>query len=116
MNANTVNRIVNLARQSYNARHNQGQQRITQINQNLRNIEFNHGRNAVNRVFKVAYKSIKRENERKRNRAKTLVRNAAHRFKVGPRVAMFRKTKFHKKLPLNMQLKVLGHVLNYRKS
>jgi hypothetical protein len=35
---------------------------------------------------------------------------------VGPRLAAFRKTKFHKKLPLNMQLKVLEHVLNYRKS
>jgi len=116
MNANTVNRIINLARQSYNARNNQGQQRITQINQNLRNIEFNHGRNAVNKVFRMAYGAIRRENERKNKRTKTLVRNAAHRFKVGPRLAKFRKSNFHKNLPYNLQLKVLEHVLNYRKS
>jgi hypothetical protein len=106
MNARTVREIKNLARESYNARRNQGQKRIARINGNLLIIKMTHNARAVNNVFNRAY----REFENKKNRTNTVVRNAAHRFKMGPRIALFMKSNFYKNLPLNMQLKILKNI------
>jgi hypothetical protein len=78
MNKKTVNAIVNLAREAYNARRNQGQARLMQIQNNLNILKYTHGNAVVTAVYRQALRRIAKINN--------LVLNAAHKFKVGPRV------------------------------
>jgi len=77
MNKNTVNTIVKLAGEAYKARfyprHNQKE--IMQISNHLNILKYNHGNDAVNTVYRLAMARINK-----------LVKNAAHKFKVGPRI------------------------------
>jgi len=98
MNARTVNQIINLARQSHNARSNSGQGRLMNINNNLTVLKRLHGTAAVNKVFNLASRHIKN------HRINRKVRNAAHRFKVGPRIKAARPTLNY--LPPNIVQKI----------
>ena len=98
MNTRTVNQIINLARQSHNARFNQGQGRLMNINNNLTVIKRLHGAAAVNKVFNLASRYIKN------HRINRKVRTAAHRFKMGPRIKAARPTLNY--LPPNIVQKI----------
>jgi hypothetical protein len=66
-------------------------------------IKMNHNANDVNRVYSRAYRAIESKNRRKNLK----VRNAAHRFKVGPRIKAAIKTNLIKNLAPNMQNEIM---------
>jgi hypothetical protein len=107
MNSNTIRRIKALAQNGYNARWDQGQGRIMNINMNLRMIKMNHNANDVNRIYNREYMAIAHNNRRKQRRKNLKVRNAAHRFKVGPRIKAAIKTNLIKNLAPNMQNEIM---------
>lgn len=80
--------IVNLAREAHNARRNQGQARLMQIANNLNMLKMNYGNDAVNKVYTMALRRIQKMN----NRINQRVKNAAHMFKMGPRIKAARPT------------------------
>jgi hypothetical protein len=73
------------------------------IMMNLNMIKMNHNANVVNRVYSRAYRAIENKNRRKNLK----VRNAAHRFKVGPRIKAAIKTNLIKNLAPNMQNEIM---------
>lgn len=83
-----MNAIVNLARRTHNARRNQGQARLMQIQNNLNMLKMEYGNNAVNKVYRLALHHIRKMSLN--HRVNQRVKNAAHKFKVGPRVTAAR--------------------------
>jgi hypothetical protein len=108
MNSRTINNISELARRMHNARYNQGQGRMANIELNLQMLKMMHGNHAVNRVYNRAIKYMRQANEAKNRRKVASIKKAKHLFKMGPKIKAARKTMNY--MHPNMLNEIMKHV------